>query len=100
MPTFTLAKNPVGFRQLAVSSSAVALSSATGGVPANAKRAVITVETNDIRWRDDGIAPTTSVGMLAKSTTIFELPSIQSINGFKAIHASADGLIDITYYGA
>ena len=100
MPTFTLDKNPVGYRQLAVSTSAVALSAATGGIPVSAKRAVITVEANDVRWRDDNVAPTASVGMLAKSTTIFELPSIQSIYGFQAIRASADAIINITYYGA
>lgn len=100
MPTFSLTTKPLGYRQIAVSTSAVALASATGGIPKGAQRAVIDVEANDIRWRDDGTAPTASVGMLAKANTIFELPSVTSINAFQAIRASADGVLNITYYGA
>ena len=99
MSTFSLACKPLGYRQLAVSNSAVQLSSATGGIPHGAIRAVIDVETNDVRWRDDATAPTASVGMLAKSNTIFELPSLASITNFQAIRASADAVINITYYG-
>lgn len=91
---------PKGYRQLAVSTTSVALSSATGGIPEGSTRAVVGVEANDIRWRDDGVAPTSSVGTLAKSLTFFELPSLQSIYEFHAIRASADATLNITYYGA
>ena len=99
MPNFSSERQPVGYRQLAVSTASIALGSATGGIPAGAQRAVINVEANDIRWRDDGVAPTSSVGMLAKSTTMFELPSLASITAFHAIRASADAVLNITYYG-
>jgi hypothetical protein len=100
MPTYSSQNKPLGYRQLAVSTSSVALASATGGIPHGATRAVVDVEANDIRWRDDGTAPTASVGMLAKSNTLFELPSLQSINAFQAIRASADGTLNIAYYGS
>lgn len=96
----THAHVPLGYRQLAVSSSAVELADATGGIPAGAIRAEVNVAANDIRWRDDAADPTSTVGVLQKADTHFSLPSIQSINGFRAIRASADAVLNIRYYGA
>ena len=99
--TFTLEKNPLGYRQLTVSTTAVGLANATGGIPAGATRAVVQVEAQPVRWRDDGSAPTLSVGVLSAATDMFELPSLQSINNFKAIRSgAADGTLNIRYYGA
>ncbi len=102
MPSqFSLERAPKGYRQLTVSSSAVSLSDATGGIPSGATRAVVYVASNPIRWRDDALAPTSSVGVPAVDTDAFELPSIQSINGFQAIRSgSSDATLNIVYYGA
>jgi hypothetical protein len=96
----THAHVPLGYRQLAVSSSVVDLTDATGGIPAGALRAEVNVAANDVRWRDDAADPSATVGTLQKADTHFELPSIQSINGFRAIRASADAVLNIRYYGA
>jgi hypothetical protein len=52
---------PLGYCQLSVT-TAVLVSTCSGGIPAGATFAYITPETAAIRWRDDGTAPTTTVG--------------------------------------
>jgi hypothetical protein len=54
---------PLGYCQLSSVSSSTLVSSCSGGIPTRTAWAVLCVETADIRWRDDGTAPTTSVGM-------------------------------------
>ena len=48
----------LGYCQLSGISAATSLSSCTNGIPSTATFAVIVVETNAVRWRDDGTAPT------------------------------------------
>lgn len=93
--TFTLASKPVGYKQITVSTAGVGLSA-----PTNAKRAVIYVEAQPIRWRDDAVAPTSSVGVLIAAAASFELQSSQSINGFKAIRSGGtDATLNVVFYG-
>lgn len=54
---------PLGYCQLTSVSSSTLVSSCSGGIPALTGWAVICVDTAAIRWRDDGTAPTASVGM-------------------------------------
>jgi hypothetical protein len=58
---------PLGYQQITSFASATNLT-----VPADATFALIQVEgvagTDFARWRDDGVAPTTSVGMLVDGT--------------------------------
>jgi hypothetical protein len=59
------------------------------------------VEAQPIRWRDDATDPTSDVGVPAVATDAFELPSVQSLNGFRAIRSgSSDATLNIVYYGA
>ena len=97
MPSqFSLERAPKGYEQLTVSTAAVGLT-----LPSGATRAVVYVEAQPIRWRDDAVAPTSSVGVPAVATDAFELPSVQSINGFKAIRSgSTDATLNVVYYGA
>lgn len=52
---------PLGYCQLSVT-TAVLVSTCSGGIPAGSTFASIVTETAAIRWRDDGTAPTTTVG--------------------------------------
>ena len=52
---------PLGYCQLSVT-TAVLVSTCSGGIPAGATMAYITPEGAAIRWRDDATAPTTTVG--------------------------------------
>ena len=53
--------NPLGYCQLSVT-TAVQTSTCTGGIPAGTTYALVCNEGTAARWRDDGTAPTTSVG--------------------------------------
>jgi len=50
---------PKGYQKIAGLAAATALT-----VPAGASRALIKTETATVRWRDDGVDPTTTDGML------------------------------------
>lgn len=85
---------PAGYQQLAVSSTAVALT-----VPAGAQRAVIGVQAQPVRWRDDGVNPDADTGMLQKADTFFELYGPQSLKAFRVIKDdSTDSVLNIVYY--
>jgi hypothetical protein len=93
--TFPAGIKPLGYQQLTVSTTAVGLS-----VPAKAIRAVIGVEAQPIRWRDDGTNPTSSVGTLQKADTFIEIYDPKALNAFKAIRQDAsDATLNISYYG-
>lgn len=51
----------LGYCQLSVT-TAVLISTCSGGIPLGAEYAYVTSEGAAIRWRDDGTAPTTTVG--------------------------------------
>lgn len=98
--TIILEKKPKGFRTLAVSSTAKSLLEATGGIPKSATRAVVSVTADAFRWRDDGGDPTATVGIYVPVNGSVELPSLESINAFKAIRVTNDVTLNIAYYGA
>lgn len=86
---------PAGYEKLAVSTSAVGLAS----IPGDASRAVVVVEAQPLRYREDGTDPTASVGFLAVAETVFVLPSRNAILQFKAIRSGGtDSAISVNYY--
>ena len=81
----------LGYQQI------TSLSSATGlTVPTGATRALIAPLTKDIRWRDDGTAPTSSVGMpLVVGTT---LNYDGDLNKIRFIETAASAVLNVSYY--
>lgn len=81
-----MAYTPLGCGQLASLSSATLLSSVTGGIPNGTTFVFLTIETEPVRMRDDGVAPTGSIGLLLpvggpwpySSTTMANLQFIQT----------------------
>lgn len=61
-PTSQASLSPAGYCQLSVT-TVVQTSTCSGGIPARSIYALICNEGAAARWRDDGVAPTTSVGM-------------------------------------
>ena len=62
-----LAEVPLGYAQLTSIDSSTLVSTATfgsgaAGIPAGTVLLLVTPQTQAIRWRDDGTAPTTAVG--------------------------------------
>jgi hypothetical protein len=86
---------PLGFGALMLTSTAVLLSTITGGIPARARVAIISVETANARFRDDGTAPTASVGVqlvsgVAPFVYMGDLTAIQfvAVSGSPVINAA------------
>lgn len=87
---------PVGFQQLTVSTTSTALT-----VPTNAVFAVVIVATNAINARDDGTAPTATVGMPygAGFPQAFTICGSAALSGTKLIRrGGSDAEVDVSYY--
>ena len=89
----------IGYQQITSLSSAQSLT-----VPARDKTglnqkptfALITSETQGVRWRDDGTAPTASIGMpLAAGVT---LQYAGNLKGVKFINNGGTAELNISYY--
>ena len=87
---------PQGYAQATVSTTAVALPS----IPASCDRALIIMEAQgDCRWRDDGINPTSTVGMYMFAGQSLVIESQKSINNFRIIRqGNADVTLNVSYY--
>lgn len=87
-----------GYEQLAVSSTAVSPAS----VPADtdqrpgATGVLISVETAAVRWRDDGVAPTATVGNPLPAGAFFFFTG--DISKLKFIRQSSDATVNLNYY--
>jgi len=93
MPPKTYVK-PCGYEQITVSSTAVGLT-----VPKGASRAIVTVEAQPLRYRDDGTDPSSTVGVLCQANLRFELESRYSMLAFKAIRqGGTDAVLSVSYY--
>ena len=84
---------PKGYQQLTNITSATSLA-----VPVGASLAIIQAEDQDARWRDDGVDPTASVGMLIK---VGEDPKrlVTNLNAVRLINATAGTIVNVQYYG-
>ena len=89
----------IGYQQITSLSSAQSLTvPATDLTGLNQKPtfALITPETQTVRWRDDGIAPTASVGMpLAVGVPLQYDGDLTKI---RFIQQSSSGILNISYY--
>jgi hypothetical protein len=83
---------PMGYQQIALSTTSVS----TLTVPAGARIAVIQAEGGTVRWRDDGTAPTASVGMILSQNS--ELDYDGSLSSIQLIAVVAGALADVSYY--
>jgi len=98
------ARNVIDFATLAVvNTAAVGLSSASPTLTAGhtVKRAFITVETDQVRWRSDGTAPTSSEGHLLSvgDTLQFLDANYESVlRDIKFNAVTTTAALKITYY--
>jgi hypothetical protein len=83
---------PAGYVQI----TGLATAKGIGPVPAGSRRAVVQAEAQAVRWRDDGTAPTASVGMtLAVGTSLtFE----QRLDLLSFIEQVAGAKLNVTFY--
>lgn len=86
-----LFKTPLGYEQITDLSSAAALSP-----PAGAALALIVVEGQAVRWRDDGTSPTAGVGMTLAVGTLLEYGG--SLSAIEFIEQAAGAKLNASYY--
>lgn len=84
---------PRGYVQLTGMSAATNLPS----VPARTRHILITVEAQGVRWRDDGVAPTASVGMPLAAGQTFEY--LGNANTIQFIQQVSGAILNVSYYG-
>ena len=89
----------LGYQQITSLSSATSLTvpvTDLNGLNCRPSIAMITPETQGVRWRDDGVAPTASVGMpLAAGTTLQYDGDLTKI---QFIEQTASAKLNISYY--
>ena len=83
--------NCLGYQQITSLSSATNLT-----VPAGATLAVIIPEAFAVRWRDDGTAPTNSVGMPLAIATVLSYDG--DLRRVQFIEQSAGAKLNVSYY--
>jgi hypothetical protein len=90
---------PLGYCQLTASGTAALISTCSGGIPARTVWAIVVVETANIRWRDDGTAPTASVGMpLGPTAAAAALTYSGTMSAFEIIAVSGSPVVNISFY--
>jgi len=88
---FPAPREPLGYEQV------TALSASTGlTVPAGARLAVIHVQTQAVRWRDDGGAPTSTVGMPLAIDDIFLY--VGDLAAIRFIEGTPTAVLNVSYY--
>lgn len=88
----------LGYYQKTDVSAARTLADIIGSaVPATCDYVVIQAETQPCRWRDDGTAPTASVGNLLAVGDSIIIRRAQFAN-FKIIQTTATALVNATFY--
>jgi hypothetical protein len=82
---------PMGYEQITGLSAVKALT-----IPAEAEIAVIAAETQNVRWRDDGSAPTDAVGMpLAAGRDMLFTSKLSAV---RFIEETASAKLNVSYY--
>lgn len=97
----------LGYCQQTSVSTAVGLSSGSGacanGIPSGSVFAVVQVENETARWRDDGTAPTASVGQpLTASTPIYFTSGVLNhtlLADVQLIPETGSMTVDVSFYG-
>jgi len=83
----------LGYQQITDLSAAVALT-----IPVGTAFAIVTPQTQAVRWRDDGTDPTASVGYpLAAGAELQYAAS--SLTRLKFIEQTASAALNVSYYG-
>lgn len=85
---------PMGYQQIASFATAVSLTP-----PVGATAAVITISGTSVRYRDDGVAPTATVGVVLPVTTA-GLPFLYAgtLSKIQFIPTASTSTLDILYY--
>ena len=84
---------PLGYTQITSLSSAVGL----GTVPTDAIMALISAEAQGVRWRDDGPAPTATVGMPMAAGQEFQY-TVVDFTKIKFIQQASGAILNVAWF--
>jgi hypothetical protein len=88
------ALRPVGFQTLTVSLTPLSLT-----VPTGATSAYLTCETNDLRYRVDGVDPTATVGHVLVKGDLLIIPGRALLTGMRMLRLGAgDTVLSCSYF--
>lgn len=90
-PGGTSVQTPKGYQQIVGAASSTALT-----VPSGSTSAVLMFSGGDVRMRDDGVAPTASVGFLFKAG--YPVVYAGSLSALRLIQTSAAVTVDVLFY--
>jgi len=89
----------LGYQQISSLSAAASLTVPTvdlNGLACRPTLAIITSETQGVRWRDDGVAPTASVGMPMAAGVSLQYDG--DLTKIQFIEQTASAKLNISYY--
>lgn len=81
-----------GFQQINVPAASTALT-----VPKDATGAMIQCEATNVRWRDDGVAPTAGVGFILAAGQTLDYAG--NLGNLRFIQTAAGSILNVAYYG-
>ena len=87
------AEKPLGYVQLAVDTATT-----LGAIPVGAVFAIIVPENQAIRFRDDGVAPTATVGMPLPVLARLKY-TVGNLQALRVIGQVAGAIVNVAYYG-
>jgi hypothetical protein len=93
---FTL--QPMGFAQILMTSNPQTFAAAGVTVPTGARLAVMTVDSANIRYRDDGAAPTASIGIQLSSSATQPYEYSGDLTAVQFIAVSGSPLLNVAFY--
>jgi len=82
---------PLGYQQIVGLVASTALT-----VPAGATLALVVTEAQAVRWRDDGTAPTATIGMSLVIGALLEYGG--SLAALRFIQQAATATLNVSYY--
>ena len=88
---------PLGYAQITSLASAVSFSGASVSVPTDAIMVLIAAEAQGIRWRDDSVAPTATVGMPLAAGQEFQY-TVGDFSKIQFIQQTSGGIINLAFY--
>ena len=88
---------PLGYEQITNLSSAVGLGPLTTAIPNDTIMVLIQAEAAGVRWRDDGVAPTATVGMILAAGQTFQYTT-PDFTRIQFIQMSAGAILNVAYY--
>ena len=85
----------LGFQQITDLSTAKALN-----VPTGATAVLLQADAQSVRWRDDGVDPTASIGMLIPPSSFVLVSFLYEgdLSKIRFIEASSGGILNVSYY--